>query len=126
MAKIGDVALAVLLGGALEVVELLVVVDEVVAGGRLVEVVVGCGGQLPKRGPQTSVKRSRSVRRPARAETRTGSVPGRWRSSGPRTGTVNSTGGPQPDPPAMMAVRGRAGRPHRAQAADCIRRGPAR
>jgi hypothetical protein len=83
----------VVLGGALEVVELLVV-----AGGRLVEVVVGCGGQLPNRGPHTRMKRSRSVRRPARAETRTGMVPGRWRRSGPRTGTVRSTGGPHPGP----------------------------
>src|SRR5262249_56445777 len=69
----------------------------VVVGTLVVVVVVG-GGQVPKRGAHARMKRSRSVPPGPRAVTRIASLPGRWRSSGPLTGTITSATGPHPGP----------------------------
>ena len=85
----------------------------VVVGGRVVlvlvvvlvasVVVVGGGGQVPSLGMQVRTKRSTSVPRP-RAFTRIASRPGRWRSSGPRTGTVTAAGAPQAEPTSVSGT----------------------
>ena len=96
----------VTVGGA--VVDVVVVVGGrvvlvlVVVLGANVVVVVG-GGQVPSLGRQVRTKRSTSLPRP-RAFTRIASRPGRWRSSGPRTGTVTAAGAPQAEPTSVSGT----------------------
>jgi hypothetical protein len=91
----------------------------VVVAGRVVLVVVG-GGQAPRRGTHVSRNRSRSAARPPRAVTCTLSVPGRWRSSGPRTGTISAVDGPHAGP---ASDPGTGRRPRRTRRLRSVGRG---
>jgi hypothetical protein len=79
-------------------VAVVVLVRAVVVVGTLVVVDVVGGGHAPKRGAHARMKRSRSVPRGPRADTRMASLPGRCRSNGPFTGTMTSPKGPQAGP----------------------------